>query len=100
MQQGPISGRVMVPRKGNDWPHRGCRGSTTVTTASEQTLSVRGVVRWAGFPTARGARDEHIVSLVDPLTGSQAQQEGCIEATRVSIVDILQAGTQAQLRLP
>jgi hypothetical protein len=37
---------------------------------------------------------------VDPLTGSQAKQEGFIEATRVTIVDILQAGTQAQLCLP
>jgi len=40
------------------------------------------------------------VPIVEPLTGSQAQQEGFIEATRVSIVASLQAGTQAQLRLP
>jgi hypothetical protein len=34
------------------------------------------------------------------LTGGQAEQEGFIEATRVTIVDILKAGTQSQLRLP
>src|SRR5882724_10026534 len=48
-----------------------------------------------GFPTARWARDEHIVPIVDPWTGGQAKQEGFIESTRVPIVDILQAGTQA-----
>jgi len=41
-----------------------------------------------------------MVPIVDPLTGRQAKQEGFIESTRVSIIDILQAGTQAQLRLP
>jgi hypothetical protein len=41
-----------------------------------------------------------MVPIMDPLTGRQAQQESFIEATRVPIVDIFQAGTQAQLRLP
>jgi hypothetical protein len=40
------------------------------------------------------------VPIVDPLTGGQAKQEGFIESTRVTIVDILKAGTQSQLRLP
>src|SRR5690242_14382863 len=52
-----------------------------------------------GFPTACRARDEDIVPLVDPLTGGQAQQEGFIEAPWMPIVDVLEAGTQAQLRL-
>src|SRR5215470_18009263 len=99
MQQGPTSGRMIVPRRGNDWPHSGCRGSMTETMGSEHVDLVRGVVTWVGFPATRRARDEHMVSLADPLTGRQAQQEGFIEATRVTIVDILKAGTQAQLRL-
>jgi len=53
-----------------------------------------------GFPAACRARHEHSVSIVDPWTGSPAQQEGCIESPRVSRVDILKPGTQSQLRLP
>ena len=37
--------------------------------------------------------------LVDPLAGSEAEDEGFIEPARVTIVDILQAGTQPQLGL-
>jgi hypothetical protein len=53
-----------------------------------------------GFPDARGARDEHIVSLVDPLAGGQAEHQGFIESARVTVVDILNTGAQPQLGLP
>ena len=49
-----------------------------------------------GVADAGGAGDEHIVALVDPLARDQAQQEGFIEPTRVTIVDLLSAGTQPQ----
>src|SRR5215510_4508663 len=70
-----------------------------VMVCSGATLCPIEVVTWLGFPNARWARDEHIMPLADPLTRGQAQQQGFIESTRVTIVDILQAGTQSQLRL-
>ena len=49
MQHGPISGRLIMPRRGKDWPQRGCRGSMTETMGSEHMSSGRGVIGWAGF---------------------------------------------------
>jgi len=73
MQQGPTSGRMIVPRRGNDWPHSGCRGSMTETMGSEHVGLVRGVVTWVGFADARGARDQYVVAVVDPLARGQAE---------------------------
>ena len=46
------------------------------------------------FPNARGAGDEHIVPLVDPLARGQAEHEGFIKPPRVTIVKILKTGAQ------
>jgi hypothetical protein len=51
------------------------------------------------FPNAGGARDEHIVPIMNPLAGGQAEHERFIEPARVTIVNILNAGTQPQLGL-
>jgi len=67
---------------------------------SEDNLRLTGVVTWLGFPNAGRARDEHIVPIMDPLAGGQAEHERFIEPARVTIVNILQAGTQPQLGLP
>jgi hypothetical protein len=48
-----------------------------------------------GVADAGGAGDEHMVALVDPLAGDQAQHEGFIEPTRVTIIDILSAHSAA-----
>ena len=56
--------------------------------------------REPGFADARGARDEHMVPLVDPLARGQAEHEGFIKPTRVTLVQILKAGTESQLGLP
>jgi hypothetical protein len=53
-----------------------------------------------GFANASGARDEHIVPIMDPLAGGQAEHERFIKPARVTIVDILTPGTQPQLGLP
>jgi hypothetical protein len=53
-----------------------------------------------GFANAGGARDEHIVPIMDPLAGGQAEHERFIKPARVTIVDILTPGTQPQLGLP
>jgi len=61
---------------------------------SEDNLRLTGVVTWLGFPNARGAGDEHIVPLVDPLARGQAEHEGFIKPPRVTIVKILKTGAQ------
>src|SRR5262252_8510597 len=68
MQQGPTSGRMIVPRRGNDWPHSGCRGSMTETMGSEHVGLVRGVVTWVGFPDPGWPGDQHVVPIAYPLT--------------------------------
>src|SRR6516225_8193836 len=92
MQHGPISGRLIMPRRGKDWPQRGCRGSMTETMGSEHMSSGRGVIGWAGFPTARGARDQDVMTLLHPLAGSETGHHGLVQAAGMSIVDIFDAG--------
>src|SRR6266436_4367619 len=99
-QQRPSTTWCVIATSVRVRPHSGWRGSTTVMVCSGDTLCSIGVVIWLGFADASGARDEHIVSIMDPLTGGEAQHEGFIEPTRVTIVDILKAGTQPQLGLP
>ena len=67
---------------------------------SEDNLRLTGVITWLGFADAGGARDEHIVPIMDPLAGGQAEHERFIEPARVTLVTILQAGPQPQLGLP
>jgi hypothetical protein len=47
-----------------------------------------------------GARDVHIVPIMDPLAGDQAEHERFIEPVRGTRVTILSAGLQPQLGLP
>src|SRR6266705_788071 len=99
-QQRPKRASYVMATSGNVCPQRGCRGSRTVMVCSGDTLCPKGVVPWLRFSNARGAGDEHIVPLVDPLARGQAEHEGFIKPTRVTIVKVLQAGTQPQLGLP
>ena len=66
---------------------------------SEDNLRLTGVVTWLGFADACGARDEHVMPIVDPLTGGQAEHQRLIQPAWVAIVDILDTGALPQLRL-
>ena len=45
-----------------------------------------------GFATARGAGDQHIVVLVDPVTTEQISKLAFLQSTRMAVIDVLRIG--------
>ena len=67
---------------------------------SGDTLCPRGVVPWLRFPKPGRAGDKYIMPLVDPVARRQAEHDGFIEPTGVTIVEIFETGAHPQLGLP